>query len=312
MGTFFKYCLSFILLLIAISITLEYLLRQLPNPYKYKYEWMQANAVNVEILILGNSHTFYGIHPDVFSEKGFNLANPSQMPLQDLALLTYWSKKYQNLKTVVYPISYFTWFGEISDLGAASYRCRYYSIYMDLDLFSHLSPFYHFELAEPISARIKIREMFLGSTCNPDWSCDKYGSSSFNKYSEELFNQGGDNVLIGHAETWDHVEKNYAIMKDIAEFCKKRNVQLILVTTPCWHTYYDKLNNVQLSKMYEITRRFQKEYNLPYFNYLKDSRFCKEDFYNSSHLSDVGAIKLTRILADDIISIAKDDDVNDD
>ena len=171
---------------------------------------------------------------------------------------------------------------------------------MDYDSFSHLSPFYQFEIAEPVTARLKIHDILFGASCNPDWSCDKYGSSTFNKYSEDTFVEGGDNVLTEHTKTWDYVEKNYVLMKEMAEFCKNRDIQLILVTIPCWLSYYERLNQEQLTKMHDITYRFQKEYNLLYFDYLKDSRFRKEDFYNNSHLSDSGAIKFTRILDQDI------------
>ena len=47
-------------------------------------------------------------------------------------------------------------------------------------------------------------------------------------------------------------------MKELANFCKKRNIQLILVTTPCWHSYYDHLDKKQLAKMYELTSSTQQ------------------------------------------------------
>ena len=52
--------------------------------------------------------------------------------------------------------------------------------------------------------------------------------------------------------------------------------------------------------MYELTYQFQKEFDIPYFDYLRDQRFCANDFYDSNHLSDIGAIKFTKILNDDI------------
>ena len=55
--------------------------------------------------------------------------------------------------------------------------------------------------------------------------------------------------------------------------------------------------------MNELTHKFQQEYNLPYFDYLKDTRFVADDFYDSDHLSDVGAIKFTKFLDKDIKSI---------
>ena len=92
-------------------------------------------------------------------------------------------------------------------------------------------------------------------------------------------------------------------MKEMAEFCKSHNIQLILITTPCWHSYYNNLNKEQLDKMYELTHRFQKQFDVPYLDYLKDTRFEADDFYDSNHLSDVGAIKFTKILDEDIKSL---------
>ncbi len=92
-------------------------------------------------------------------------------------------------------------------------------------------------------------------------------------------------------------------MKHIAEFCKSHNIQLVLITTPCWSSYYDNLDKKQLDRMYELTHKFQQEYQLPYFDYLKDSRFDADDFYDSNHLSDVGAVKFSKILNADISSL---------
>ncbi|MBQ5540938.1 MAG: DUF1574 family protein, partial [Bacteroidales bacterium] len=100
------------------------------------------------------------------------------------------------------------------------------------------------------------------------------------------------------AKNFDYVEKNYKCLKEIAEFCKSRNIKLVLVTTPCWHTYYDNLGQEQLSKVYELTQKLTDEYGCQYFNYLKDNRFVAEDFYDSNHLSDVGAEKFTKMLKD--------------
>ena len=92
-------------------------------------------------------------------------------------------------------------------------------------------------------------------------------------------------------------------MKELVDFYKSRNIQLVLITTPCWYSYYDNLNKEQLDKMNELTNRFKNEFDVPYFDYLKDPRFEADDFYDSNHLSDVGAIKFTKILDNDINSL---------
>ena len=107
------------------------------------------------------------------------------------------------------------------------------------------------------------------------------------------------------AKDWKYIDYNYALISKMVEQCKSHNIQLVLITTPCWHTYYENLNQIQLSKMYELTNRITNKYNIRYFDYLKDDRFEADDFFDCDHLSDVGAIKFSQILNEDILSLSK-------
>ena len=52
--------------------------------------------------------------------------------------------------------------------------------------------------------------------------------------------------------------------------------------------------------MYEIIEEMKQKYGLPYYDYLKDARFEADDFWNSDHLSDKGAVKFTKILQQEL------------
>ena len=72
--------LSLFLLPIAIlAVAGEAYVRSLPNSYRLKGEWMRQNADSVEVLILGNSHAYYGIRPQDMQGVAFNLSNVSQV-----------------------------------------------------------------------------------------------------------------------------------------------------------------------------------------------------------------------------------------
>ena len=171
MKKFLRYCVFFVFPIIIAAIPVEYLIRQVPNPYKYKYEWMQKNAEDVEVLVLGGSNTFYGIRPELFKEKAFNLANVSQGKLQDCFLLKYWSDRYKKLRTVIVPISYSKWFGQGLEHGSESYRCRYYKIYMDCDYYPDWS-LYNLELSDLRTAMGKVGKIIHR---DEDPGYDKYG-----------------------------------------------------------------------------------------------------------------------------------------
>lgn len=285
-----------------VAIFEEYKIRQVPNPYKYKYEWMQKNAEEVEILVFGSSHTFYGIRPEFFENKAFSLSNVSQGFRQDQFLLEYWAHRYKNLKTVIFPISFFSWFGRGLEYGSESFRCRYYKIYMDCDLYPDIS-LYNLELSDIKTAKIKMNKYKVN---DKDFGCDAYGwgtTYNLSRKNIEIWNDGteAEAAVKRHTvKSWDYIDQNYAYLKDIAEFCRSRQIQLVLITTPCWHAYYDNLNKEQLSKMYSLTHKLVNQYKLLYLDYLKDKRFNSKDFFDSNHLSDIGAIKFTKILDHDI------------
>lgn len=268
---------------------------------------MQKHAEDVKCIILGSSHTFYGIRPEFFKDKAFNLANVSQGLEEDLFLLKYWNDRYNNLKTVVYPISFYTWFSHGLEAGSESYRCRYYKIYMDCDLYPDFS-LYNLELSDFRTAKGKLIKMLRPYT---DPGYDDYGWGNTYKLSGKdmyTWNDGTeakDAVERHKAKNWENIDCNYSQMSELADFCKTYGIQLVLITTPCWNTYYNHLNKGQLKKMYDLTYQFQKEYNLTYFDYMKDSRFVADDFYDSNHLSDVGAVKFSNILDKDIQSLSK-------
>ena len=296
----------FLLPILIAAILAEMALRSVPNMYRYKYEWMEKNADSVETLVLGSSHTLYGIRPEFLDGKAFSLANVSQDFRHDLYYLEYWAGRYQQLKTVILPISAFSFFGRGMENGIESYRCRFYKIYMDCDLYPDFS-LYNFELSDYRTAKGKLGTFFYNLIHGDNGSrCDEYGWSNAYKLSGKNMKKWEDeSEAIAAAkrhtpENWDYIEANYIHAKEIADFCKDRNVRLILVTTPCWHTYYDRLDAKQLSKIYALIGKLQKEYKLSYFDYLKDTRFVADDFFDSNHLSDVGAEKFTKILNEDL------------
>ena len=300
MKKFLKYCLLFVLPICLIAISLEDLVRQIPNLYKYKYEWMLKNADEVETLVLGNSHTYYGIQPKYFKSKSFNLANPAQLYEQDLFLLKYWSNRCPKLKTVILPISYFTFFVQDSGNGKETFRCKNYNIYMDCDLYPSWSFSYNFEIADPRVVISKLYKYTLGIK-GQDRICDIYGNEAYNTLAYRTSDWDKyDKNTIESTFNLDYIQKNLHEIEQIISLCKEKNINLIFVTTPCWHTYRSYLNEDQLNKLYSIIHKLQRKYEISYFDFFQDERFNAEDFFNSSHLSELGEMKLTKILESEI------------
>ena len=86
-----RFTLRIYLFLIPLVIAFaasEYLLRRhIPNLYSTKYEHFLESRHRIKTLVLGSSHTHYGIDPNYFSMPAYNLANVSQSLIVDLKLL---------------------------------------------------------------------------------------------------------------------------------------------------------------------------------------------------------------------------------
>jgi len=300
-----RFLIYFFSVLVPVVLILgigEYFVRQVPNPYKYKEEWMENHHGEVEVLILGASHVYYGVKPDLLSDKAFSLANNAQGLEYDDYLLNKFDCP--NLKTIVLQISYPTLFRDRYEDGVDWYRAINYKIYMDYPEHSDFSR-YNFEFTDLPVFRAKLRKYF-----NPaeDVGFDKYGMGTLyklsNKDTADWNEDAAEAPIWDTVQDWDKAMRNLKekcdLLDDIVSICQKRNILLVLVTTPCWKDYVKRLDKRQLTTMYEVLLDYGKRRNVVYFDYLSDNRFISDDFYDRDHLSDIGAVKFTKILKDDI------------
>lgn len=129
MRKFYLYIGLFLLPILVFLGGAEYIVRSITNEYRYKNEWMNQHADEVETLIFGSSHAWFGINPAYFDGVTFNLSFMSQSPKYDCFLLEKWGDNYKNLKTIIVPISYFTFF--FDEPFGVPQAAAYYRIYMD-------------------------------------------------------------------------------------------------------------------------------------------------------------------------------------
>ena len=123
---------------------------------------MQHHAQEVEILILGNSHGLYGLRPDVFKRKAYNLCNVSQIFEYDEYLLKRYLPKCKSLTDVVLVVDNSNLF-DMPLENTEEFRCIYYRLYMDYPKHSRWSK-YGFELSNIQALKEKIQHR--NDTCS--------------------------------------------------------------------------------------------------------------------------------------------------
>ena len=94
------------IIIFTITIIGELFVRSLPNPYKYKDQWMWQNSDSIETLILGTSQSEIGINPHIIG-NAFNLALTNGTLEYDSYLLKKYASQYKKLKNVIIELSHY-------------------------------------------------------------------------------------------------------------------------------------------------------------------------------------------------------------
>lgn len=297
MNKFLRNIFIFSSVIIVILAILEVVARSLPSSYSYKNDWIEDNGDKVKNLVLGSSHTYYGVRPDVMGDGTFNLANVSQTPEYDLALLEHYLPLMPNIRRVIMPISYFTFRDPQIEKGDEWMLAVRYKIHMGLPLHSDFS-IYNLEIADFDAYKGKLKNLILNAPSN---KCDSLGFG----LGFTLDSRGDTWKEISEARAQKHTLSTPGRFDEVREvhdrfahLAKKHGIELVIITTPSWHAYTAALDSVQLAEMYEGIGEMLKNEGVSYYDFLSDTRFVDSDFYDPDHLNDIGAAKLTQILAD--------------
>jgi hypothetical protein len=288
-------------LLIA-AIGLEVWLRNIPNDYLAKKEYLDQHSAEIEILILGSSHSFYGLNPAFFDLKTFNASHISQSLNYDLAILKKYEARFKNLKNIILPISYFTLFEKL-DTEPDSWRIKNYHIYYGISTSKSII-YYSEVLSNQLNVnltRLVSYYLFKQSAI----TCTKLGwGINFNSKKAQDLIETGKTASQRHSKNAIHSAKYQAIFSEnqstldaILEWSKKRNIKILLLTPPAFESYRQNLNPAQLNFCIETASKIASKYtNCMYLNLLSDANFKAQDFYDADHLSEIGAKKLSPLI----------------
>lgn len=291
MKQFFFHLLKIIVPIVLFFLVLEIAIRKIPNDYQLKKEYLNQNKNKINTLILGSSHTFYGLNPTYFSKNTFNAAYVSQTLDLDLEILKIQQPKLKNLKTIIVPISYFSLF-ETLETDVEKWRIKNYVLYYGFENKYRFTD--HFEtLNNDVSLHFKkaIKHYVLKKS---------YLTSS-NLGFGIRFKTENKKEFKGKFTAKKHTVKNFSLYKknlnalcEMIAICRKNNIKILFITTPTHRSYYKNLNTIQLEKtMQTISYLVKKNSNCSYFNFLQSNLFTNKDFYDADHLNEAGATKLS-------------------
>lgn len=295
------------LLLVCIAFELFY--RLVPNDYSVKNEAIPSKYNDTEILIFGNSHTFYGLNPKYFTKPTYNLAHISQTLYFDKLLFDKHIDEFKNLKCVVLHIEY-TSLSEIVDTKENNWRKYYYQSYMNLEVPSikkYDLTKYFLSSTRSINANTKLVLRYFKDGTIVD--CDENGfGTNYTKAKKIPILK--EDALLRVESIEDHLinfDDNTNRIQSIITECKKRKIKVILLNMPVTNYFSEAVNQIKLKKIQETCTIIAKNNdNVSYLNLFKDQQFTDDDFFDADHMNTDGATKCTKVVNEFVNKIVDD------
>ena len=289
----------FLLPLLLLATATELYVRSLPNSYRIKRQMMERMEDSVETIILGNSHAYSGIRPELLPGCAVNLANVSQTLDLDLLLLEYYAPRCPRLRHIILTLDNSNLFDLPMQQTDEWFRCGYYRRYM------HLGPYYRLrywlELFHVQSARGKMEKWIQQQhpDCTPlGWDTD---NSLDQKNQKEWNTSQVERVLSRHhCSDWQQAQENQRLLLCIANYCCNHQLQLTLVAPPVYRAYSYGIPRRQRDFINQARQLCTETASARVLDFVCDSTYLDDDFFDPDHLTHEGAAKFTLQLADSL------------
>ncbi len=278
---------------------IELFYRFVPNDYSVKHATIPSKFKNTEVLIFGNSHTFYGLNPHYFDRPTFNLAFVSQTLYFDKLLFDTYISKFQNLKCVILHIEY-TSLSELVATKENNWRKYYYRYYLKLNVPS-ISKFdirkYSLATTRTINFNTKLMVQYCkeGSIVN----CDSNGFG-IDYTPEKSIKIEKKDALKRVENVEDHLmdfTENYNRIQSMITTCNKRGIKVIILNMPVTTYFSEAVNQTKLKKIQKTCSEIaQQNKNVTYLNLFQNRTFIADDFYDVDHLNTNGAKKCSLLV----------------
>lgn len=310
----------FLLIFGAVLILLEIGFRAKPTMFKNKYEGLERNVAEVELLMLGHSHANEGFDASVTQHRAYNMAVGFQNVYFDDFILGQFIGRMDSLKCVAIATSYYHFYNEVPDLdnlrGEDMFNAVKYHIYWGLDSLKGkkipATPRYNFEiLNNPAKSYFTMLGYYLSGKAWSKSEAEKnekfleYGfEGNTTTHDGKFLDDNGLYYANAHNPAGGSVPDhpyNYDKYRHIAQICQKKGVVYAIILFPCWHTYVGNLNSDQLAGTRKMMAAIAEEFdNCIVLDHMSDERFTAEDFQDAIHLNGNGAAKMARIIENEL------------
>lgn len=289
----------FLLPVILTWAAVEIFYRNVDTNYSRKHEVIQEHYDSAEIIILGSSHSYYGLNPEYFNQRTYNFSNISQSLYFDELLLNKHLDNFRDLKAVVLTIGYFTLTQE-DDGSEDRWRKYFYDQHMDLDVpsVSRLDPKrYSLALSRRFNRSVDLISEYAKNGTIITHLANGYGIQD----STDIVSDK-DKVSLNIARKHENGSMDYKVNQErlerIIAACRKRGVKVYLVQMPAYPAYYKALKREKWKMIDEVLGALDRSSdNVKHINLTRYQIFTQDDLRDADHLTNKGAEKCSILLS---------------
>ncbi len=276
----------------------EVFYRTVENNYTFKNQRIISEYDQIETLVFGDSHAFFGINPEYFTSNTFNIANVSQSLYFDELLLQKHIDSLPNLKNVILNISYFT-LSAIDNSSEDRWRRYFYQQQMDLKIPS-ISVFDPNQYSLALVRRFDNTVVLFGEYLQNGTVVSSY-ENGYGRQDETNIVPDKEKISVLIAKKHeDHLydfEVNKNRLQRMIDLCNKNGIEVFLIEMPVYKTYYNLLDTAKKEKINTTLSQLEEQNKgVHYLNFSQEESFIDSDFRDADHLTNEGAEKFSKLL----------------
>ena len=296
---------NFLIVLVLLTLILSYSYSKYFETrvpcIKYNLFHDKINSTDTISLILGSSHSFYGIDSKLLDENTFNFASISQSLMEDYTILKHCKNP---IRRVIIPVSYFTNWHYLykTPIGGeklrtidyqTSYGIDYPSFLTSKDIVTFIS-----ELAKSLTKTEKEGFDDLGNVIG---KCDSKGNEI--KDAKVAF----DRHNLG--KNFNNINQ---YLDSINTFCTKNKIDLYIIAMPYSHDYRKYTSEAGFDKYFKKVKEKYNNKNCFLMDFRSHFKLSEERFMfrDADHLSFCGRIAFSKYLNEQINFIASKSNQN--
>lgn len=300
MKCFLRKVFLFLLPVVIPIALIEVFFRFYDNSYRENESFINANQGEIEILLLGSSHSQAAVNPNVFAGKLLNLSYGGQDYFLDSALLVTYCYKLNKLKAVLIEVDYHS----LEHGNPTVYwRNPLYNRYHDLELPTQglINSFLMIASNKSFFVGRLLGKLRVGEFA----TVSKFETLDYD--SARILETSRNRLLHRHKERSDFFfNRNVNLLKSMIRVCHERNIQVFLISMPVYESYIVNKLIEKDKKRRELITQLLAE--IPYLTYLdyENTPLVQKAIYfdDDDHLNIQGSKLFSEALKKDLSLIS--------